>query len=171
MRRACCALLICVPVVFAAGSTCIAGEPKPAARVDLYGDRGTVFSPNGDALAIGTWKGDVRLLSTATGKALSQFHAEQRLPQALAFSPDGKRIASADAKAVHFWDGKAHTALGGLPAADDPIRYVVLSPAGKVLVVRKEPACRGDTGVHRRARGASAPADAGKGCGRRTPDA
>ena len=102
------------------------------------GDRGAMFSPNGDVLAIGTWKGDVRLLATGSGKTLGQFHAEKRLPLALAFSPDGKRIASADAKAVHFWDGKTHTALGGLPGADDPIRYGVLSPAGKALVVRKE---------------------------------
>jgi WD40 repeat protein len=61
------------------------------------------FSPDGRMLAIGHWT--VKLLDALTGKVVTEFEGHRGTVRSLAFSADGKRLASGsgDGSAI-VWD-------------------------------------------------------------------
>jgi WD40 repeat protein/tRNA A-37 threonylcarbamoyl transferase component Bud32 len=90
------------------------------------------FSPDGKRLLGGRQRGGVPLWDTATGKLL-QMLGEATVAR---FSPDGKRIVTAD-QAGRIWDtatGKELLALGGKSAP--PIYDAVFSPDSKMVLTR-----------------------------------
>src|SRR5439155_17838949 len=100
-------------------------------------DRGAVFSPSGERLALGSMQGDVRFVASASGKELGRLQAEKKLPLSLAYSPDGKVFASAGEDGVHLWNAKTHEAIRSLPGAGDEIVKVVLSASNALVVGKK----------------------------------
>jgi len=81
---------------------------------------GPVFSPNGKLFALGlcdrtrSLEGpyEVRLYDAATGKVVKTFGGHEGLVSGLAFSPDGKTLASGSQDTtILFWD------LTAIPAA------------------------------------------------------
>jgi WD40 repeat protein len=75
------------------------------------------FAPDGSALAVSRSARHVSLVGVPGGEELASFEAPELLKiQALAFSPDGHRLAAAcDRQTVQLWDlGVLHQALAGL---------------------------------------------------------
>jgi RNA polymerase sigma factor (sigma-70 family) len=87
------------------------------------------YSPNGNLLASAE-HGVIRLWDAATGKLVSTLHGSWPL----AFSADGKRLASGGPKAnIFLWDAKTGTKLRNWAADTILIRSLAFSPDGKVL--------------------------------------
>jgi hypothetical protein len=88
-------------------------ERRTFANDTLIG--GIAFSPDGKVLAIGDWdmgvRGEplVRLWDTATGKELGRYGGHRKGSVAVAFSADGKLVASAgngnyEDNSIHVWE-------------------------------------------------------------------
>src|SRR4029077_5836184 len=90
------------------------------------GVRVVTFSPDGKLLAASYGDGTVRLWNPATQQAVGAPFAAATGPGgsvlSMAFSPDGKLLASADDTIVRLWDPATRQAVGApLPADTRPV--------------------------------------------------
>lgn len=94
-----------------------------AKRVDL--------SPDGKLLAAGMQTGSIRLVDALTGKEAGSYEAHQAPVEGVAFSPDGKTLAScAKDKTLCLGNVAEHRVQHSLESAASFVRF---SPDGKVL--------------------------------------
>lgn len=91
------------------------------------------YSPDGNALAIGTEDGGVLIYDTATGQPLRTLSGHRRRVFAVAY---GERalVTSARNDDVRLWDPITGAALTTIPEHQDWAWPVVLSPSGDLLV-------------------------------------
>jgi mono/diheme cytochrome c family protein len=96
-----------------------------------------VFSPDGKLLAVGGYK-DVQLMDAADGKVLATFSGHADIVRALAFTPDGTKLAAAGglparSGEIKVWDVKSRQLLETMTGHKDCIYSVAISPDGKLL--------------------------------------
>jgi WD40 repeat protein len=78
--------------------------------------------------------GTVRIWDVQTGKLLSTSDGQGRI-RVLAFSPDGKLLASSGGdRVVRMWDAATGKAVREMQATQDGIRSLAFSPDGRLLV-------------------------------------
>jgi WD40 repeat protein/beta-lactamase regulating signal transducer with metallopeptidase domain len=109
----------------------------------LTGHKGPVnyalFSPDGRyILSCGHWpQGDktLRLWDSASGKEIRQFMGHTDQLGGIAFSPDGKRIASGSLdKTIRLWESETGTSIRVLEGHQAQVISVAFTPDGKRLV-------------------------------------
>jgi eukaryotic-like serine/threonine-protein kinase len=104
------------------------------------------FSPAGNLVASGSKDGEVALWDSATQAELARFPADKsKLAWAIAFSPDGKSLAVAEANrsfffwdtpappSVKVWDLASRRLVARLNGHVGDVRAVAFSPDGKTL--------------------------------------
>jgi WD40 repeat protein len=142
--------LVCASL--AASQTIATAEPAPSvkARELTYFEKdaalGLAFSPNGKTLAAGTWQGLVKVLDLSSSNELPAPAPHNDWVCSVAFSPDGKLLASAGGSEfkparnsgkttgqVKLWDVAAGKELGELAGHTNKVFSAVFSPDGKTL--------------------------------------
>lgn len=119
----------------------LSGDANASAVAENKEIRRLVFSPDGELLACGTVGGDIYLLDLRTVKLAGAMSVQTErylgLTPALAFSPDGKLLASnsGDPSKVIFWDIDSRKRVRELtyPGFRMLIAAVAFSPDGRLL--------------------------------------
>jgi WD40 repeat protein len=123
---------------------------KAKARVLSYFDKdaalGLAFSPDGKALAAGTWQGNVKVLDLITTNELPAPKTHNDWVCSVAFSPDGRLLVSAGGSEfkpernggtttgqVKLWDVTAGKELGEFSGHTNNVFSVAFAPDSKTL--------------------------------------
>jgi WD40 repeat protein len=120
-------------------------KPFHALRGHVFGVLSVAYSPDGKLVATGDGHdrgstggldAQIRLWRVADGKLLRQFPGHINSVQDIAFSPDGKMLATAghDAR-TKLWEVATGKRLRQLRGADAQFRSVAFSPEGGLLAV------------------------------------
>jgi hypothetical protein len=98
------------------------------------------FSPDGRVLAAGTFEGTVRRWTVATGKELPPMKVHDDAVLALAFTADGRTLATASREdaAMRLWDAVTGKERGRLAGHNGPVYTLAFSPDGRRLAVGGE---------------------------------
>lgn len=93
------------------------------------------FRASGDAFAVGTANGEIRIWQAATGKLLLLCQGHTDAVWSVAFSPDGTRLASGSQdQTIRLWDCESGQCLHVLQEQSTRIWSVAFSPDGTRLV-------------------------------------
>ncbi|MFY1832320.1 hypothetical protein ACN47A_40865 [Myxococcus fulvus] len=98
---------------------------------------GLAWRPEGDTLAVGLSTGRVVLLDAVTGGTLRAWDVQSGAVEALAWSPDGTRLATATnaSKEVQVWNAATGEREGTPLTAVDRVRALTWSPDGSRLAM------------------------------------
>jgi len=107
-------------------------KPKGAVKPQIGA---LAYQPGGKLLALGTYK-EVRLVDAATHNTVATLTGHAEAVRALAFSPDGKRLAAAGGLParwgeVNIWDVESRKELRSIKGHSDCIYAVAFSPDGR----------------------------------------
>jgi WD40 repeat protein len=121
-------------------------DPATGKEVRRFGERGTAtrkdavyccaWAPDGKTVALGRLDGTIRLHDAATGKEIRMVGRHPGHVWSVAFSPDGKTLASSARRhgVVRLWDVATGARVRSFPGHMGGISRVLFSPDGKKLV-------------------------------------
>lgn len=95
------------------------------------------FNPDGTVLATGDVNHDIHLWQVADSKLLMSFRVEEGWVWSVAFSPNGRWLASAN-RTVHLWDIQTGACIRTFDGYSDRVFTVAFSPDGQLLATGSE---------------------------------
>ncbi|HET7014486.1 MAG TPA: hypothetical protein VFI65_11280 [Streptosporangiaceae bacterium] len=123
----------------------VGGSPQYRVRLPKTAEEtGFAISPDGSRLAVSTGTGTVMLLKTGTDHVIAQITGQGNGPLALAFSPDGTWLATAnstdDTGTVRLWNARTGTLVRHFGQGPPSVRNLVFSPGGHLLAAASQDA-------------------------------
>ncbi len=111
-------------------------DPVPVFTLgnDGYGIRDAKFSPDGTLIATASDDNTVRFWNAATGESIGEPLQLKNFPNALAFSPDGKRFVTTVDGSIGLWDTTTRKLLLQTRGPTGGVHDAAFSPDGKRLV-------------------------------------
>jgi RNA polymerase sigma factor (sigma-70 family) len=108
---------------------------KRAKTLDGYIRGPLYFSPDGKWLA-SLFGGKIQLWDVAEGKELQERVSHREGVESLAFTPDGKRLASSSyyGDSIYLWDVQSGRRLAAFSQRNAQVRQIVFSADGKTLI-------------------------------------
>jgi serine/threonine protein kinase/formylglycine-generating enzyme required for sulfatase activity/WD40 repeat protein len=92
----------------------------------------SLFTPDGDRIVSGDWKGAIRMWNRATGDQIREYQGHQKNLTSITVSPDGKRLLSAgEDLSVRLWDTDSGKELLALTGLDILVNSVAIAPNNK----------------------------------------
>ncbi|RMF66035.1 MAG: hypothetical protein D6742_10965, partial [Cyanobacteria bacterium J069] len=96
------------------------------------------FSPDGKLLATGDVNHEIHLWQVSDGKQLLSLRVAEGWVWSVAFSPDGRTLASSANRSVHLWDVQTGACLRTFQGYSDRVFSVAFSPDGQSLATGSE---------------------------------
>jgi WD40 repeat protein len=91
------------------------------------------FSPDGKLLATGDVNHEIHIWQVADGKQLLTCKVDEGWVWSVAFSPNGRFLASSANRTVHLWDVQTGECLQTLQGYSDRVFSLAFSPDGRLL--------------------------------------
>ena len=96
------------------------------------------FSPDGKLLATGDVNHEIHVWQVADGKQLLTCKVDEGWIWSVAFSPNGRFLASSANRSVHLWDVQTGQCLQTLQGYSDRVFSLAFSPDGRLLATGSE---------------------------------
>jgi WD40 repeat protein len=113
-------------------SVCVWNVADGRLRLTIKGSPGRLaFSPDGKSLLCGGQ--GMRLYEASTGTEVREFERYPGFVHAIAFSPDGKTVATAHEHTIELWDVASGKRRHPFPGHACPVVSLAFSPAGSNL--------------------------------------
>jgi WD40 repeat protein len=125
------------------------GKEEPTVVIESGWINALAFAPDGQAVVSGGQDGMLRAWDTSDGKKLREWKGHRGQVTGVAFTPDGKTLASCggyfanESGTVQLWEwptGKERARLKGLPEQHVWVDAVAFSPDGKTVAACAAPA-------------------------------
>ena len=108
----------------------IAGTHKAAFDIDA---NCFAFSPDGSTLVTGSWRGELNLWDVASATHKAEFLGHVSGIFSVAFSPDGKTLASGGEDKLYLWDIDSGARKLSIIGHTDGVYSLAFSPDGRTL--------------------------------------
>ncbi len=109
-------------------------KTKPIEIREHNGVNAVAFSPDGEFIAAGGFRGGLRLWHVRSGDWRRSFKGHESDVYAVAFSPDGKLLASGSAdKTIRLWKVATGKTVRVLTGHTDWVLSLTFSPDGRIL--------------------------------------
>jgi len=110
--------------------------------IPIEGQLGCIqFSPDGRRAAVGSRRGQIRIIDVSTGRIVTETPASGGAVRCLCFTPNAETVIAGFKRAVRVWDVESGEALPGPPSFKRVVRHVTVDEQGTTFATACDDSC------------------------------